>query len=336
MSHSPSPPRALAVVYEENDPYRVVKKSPRTLDSDSSEFDVIHSRTASDSSTNKLYHPTTDYDDPYTHIKKPKGVNRETERANSYLPYSHHRRDPNQPPASTMYIEEYIPHASTSLGVGSMLQDSLAEPMAPLPLKETPRMIEELPKKKKGKELCGLRYRTIALILFLWIVIIIIIWYFVWPRVPNLSISQVNDDTDIKVVTNSTKKSFSTQWNVSITADNSVNWVPTRFNSINLELFDTKTLVKFGYGSSGFMVLKPKKKSTFSVPVAIFYQTDSLNDTTFQDLYNACGVQISSNVPSENRQDMLNVTLLATYHIAGIVWNPTRNIIVRSLTCPTS
>lgn len=235
-----------------------------------------------------------------------------------------------------MYIEEYIPHASTSLGVGSMLQDSLAEPMAPLPLKETPRMIEELPKKKKGKELCGLRYRTIALILFLWIVIIIIIWYFVWPRVPNLSISQVNDDTDIKVVTNSTKKSFSTQWNVSITADNSVNWVPTRFNSINLELFDTKTLVKFGYGSSGFMVLKPKKKSTFSVPVAIFYQTDSLNDTTFQDLYNACGVQISSNVPSENRQDMLNVTLLATYHIAGIVWNPTRNIIVRSLTCPTS
>ncbi|KAI9275340.1 hypothetical protein BY458DRAFT_555017 [Sporodiniella umbellata] len=334
MSHSPPMPRALPIVYEENDPYRAVKKSPKVLDSDSSEFDAVHSRTASDSSTSKLYHPTIDYDDPY-HKRKPK--QREKDRANSYLPYSHHRRDPAQSPPSTMYIEEYIPRASTTLGVGSMLQESYVEPMSPPAPRETPRMIiEELPKKKGRRTCCGLPYRTLALITLLWVAMIVIIWYFVWPRVPNLTIVKVADETDIKVITNSTKKSISTQWNVTVSADNFANWVPTRFHSIRLQLEDTKTGEAFGSGSSGFQIFPPRQKHEFFMNVTIAYQTEDLNDTTFQHLYNACGVQISSNVPTENRQDALNVTLTATYDIVGIVWYPTRNITVRGLICPTS
>ncbi|KAG1141497.1 hypothetical protein G6F37_006465 [Rhizopus arrhizus] len=335
MSHSSSQPKQLPVVYEENDPYRVLKKSPRMQDSDSSEVDIIHSRTASDSSTSKLYQPV-EYDDPY---RKHKAFNTTRERANSYLPYSHHRRDSNQPPASSMYIEEYIP-PSTSLGVGSMLQDNFIDQIhaSSIVKHQDPNKLEELPKKKRRKKgtICGLGYRTVGLILLLLLIVVVIIWYFVWPRVPTLSVSSVNDNADIKVITNSTKKSISTQWNVSLSADNSANWVPTRLNSIDLAIYDAKTLVPFGSGSLGVMMLAPRKKSTISIPMTIYYATDSLNDTTFQDLYNACGVQISSNVPSENRQDVLNVTFHATFHISGIVWNPSRDINVHSLSCPTS
>jgi hypothetical protein len=306
--------------------------------------DVAHSRTASDSSTSKLYNSPIEYNDPYYNKKQP---NREPNRTNSYLPYSHHRRDPSQPPASSMYIEDYTPHTSTTLGVGSMLHDSLAEQIdntrftspATAAAKQTDTIIQELAQNKKKKRktfCCGLGYRSIAFIVILFIVVIAIIWYFVWPRVPNLSVSDVDDNMNIQVVTNSSIKYISTQWNMSLTADNSENWVPTRFDSIDFILSDERTSAVFGNGTLGSTVLSPKKKSLIIVPIDVYYETDSINDATFQDLYNACGVQISSNTPYENSQDLLNITIHVTYHIAGIVWTPTANITVRGLGCPAS
>ncbi|KAG0809642.1 hypothetical protein G6F16_010277 [Rhizopus arrhizus] len=314
------------------------------LEHDLDNSDVAHSRTASDSSTSKLYNSPIEYNDPYYNKKQP---NREPNRTNSYLPYSHHRRDPSQPPASSMYIEDYTPHTSTTLGVGSMLHDSLAEQIdntrftspATAAAKQTDTIIQELAQNKKKKRktfCCGLGYRSIAFIVILFIVVIAIIWYFVWPRVPNLSVSDVDDNMNIQVVTNSSIKYISTQWNMSLTADNSENWVPTRFDSIDFILSDERTSAVFGNGTLGSTVLSPKKKSLIIVPIDVYYETDSINDATFQDLYNACGVQISSNTPYENSQDLLNVTIHVTYHIAGIVWTPTANITVRGLGCPAS
>ncbi|RCH88482.1 hypothetical protein CU097_006105 [Rhizopus azygosporus] len=344
MSHLPVDPfQQRQIVYEEHDPYRVTKKNARTIDSDSSEFDIVHSRTASDSSTSKLYNSAavmTEYDDPY---RKHKPFNREPERANSYLPYSHHRRDPNQPPALPIYIEEYIPHTSTSLGVNSMLHDSLAEQInststvVKQPTYDKESMIEELSKKRKRKRkqrCCGLKSAIATVVLLL--VILAIICYFVWPRVPNLSVADVDDNVDIQVNLNTTKKSISTQWKMNLTADNSANWVPTRITSIDLQIYDESTTANFGNGSSGFMILPPRKRTSIIIPMTIHYEPDSVNDTTFQHLYNACNIQSVPNAPSENRQDVLNVTLHVSYHIAGIVWTPTTNITVHRLICPRS
>ncbi|EIE76016.1 hypothetical protein RO3G_00720 [Rhizopus delemar RA 99-880] len=281
MSLDPFQSRQLPIVYEENDPYRIVKKTPHKLELDNS--DIAHSRTASDSSTS----------------------------------------------------------------VGSMLHDSLAEQIdntrstspATAAAKQTDTIIQELAQNKKKKQktfCCGLGYRSIAFIALLFIVVIAIIWYFVWPRVPNLSVSDVDDNMNIQVVTNSSIKYISTQWNMSLTADNSENWVPTRFDSIDFILSDERTSAVFGNGTLGSTVLSPKKKSLIVVPIDVYYETDSINDATFQDLYNACGVQISSNTPYENSQDLLNITIHVTYHIAGIVWTPTANITVHGLGCPAS
>lgn len=320
--------------------------------SDGSEFDAVHSRTASDSSTSKLYTgaiTNNDYcEDPYAkqHKKWRSSTVINNDRANSYLPYSHHQRDPNQK-AEPIYIEEYIAPTSTTLGVDSMLQDAAID--QPIRKQQTTNSIPdytdkmmmtalpEITKRRRQKRrLCGLRYRTVAFIVFLCIAVIVVIWYFVWPRIPNFSLDDVDNVGNIQVITNTTKKSMSTNWMLNFTADNSDNWVPTRFSSIDLSITDDKTQLSFGNGTRGPLVLPPKKKSMVGIPMTIYYASEAPNDTTFQDLYNACGVQVTSNSPFNNQQDSLNVTLHITYHITGIVWPTTRHIPVRGLMCPTT
>ncbi|KAI8975080.1 hypothetical protein BDF20DRAFT_876818 [Mycotypha africana] len=368
------------------------------MSDNNSEFDAVHSRTASDSSTTKLYTgiALNDYDDPYA-TKSPYNNNRKFRnsfnspspgsvmnnptstnnssmnsslntllsshsqhdqlRANSYLPYSHHARDPNQK-AEPIYIEEYSAPATTSLGVGSLLHDSMLDPYTQphhqlnsshgktidskvsndKDLHDEEALPEHLLKKRRRKQrkCCGLRLLTVGFISVVVTVIIVLVWYFVWPRIPSMTLDDVDNIGSIQVITNSTRKVMSTQWLLNLTADNSVNWVPTRIQALDIFITDDKTNQAFGNGSSGFFILPPKKKSIVTIPMTIFYASDNVNDTTFQDLYNACGVQVTSNTPFENLQDSLNVTLHLTYHISGIAWTYNRDIPYQGLLCPTS
>ncbi|KAI9475918.1 MAG: hypothetical protein EXX96DRAFT_540486 [Benjaminiella poitrasii] len=361
MSHSSSEKyhirqSSLQTVYEDNDPYRVVKKTHRLGDSisDGTISDGIHSRTASDSSTSRLYtnaspfSTSNEYEDPYakSQYKKWRVSTLNNERANSYLPYSHHARDPNQK-TEPIYIEEYTVPASTTLGMGSMLHDGMPpDPFNMRPSQQqneagdyTDKMID-LPdiekRRRKKKRLCGLRYRTIVMILFLFVVVVIVVWYFVWPRVPSLTLNDVDNIGSIQVITNSTKKSMSTSWLMNMTADNTNNWVPTRIKSIDLAITDDSTKQNFGNGSSGFLVLPARKKSFVTIPMSIYYASDAANDTTFQDLYNACGVQVTSNMPFDNKQDVLNVTLHISIQISGLVWATRKQLPYNGLSCPTN
>lgn len=303
----------------------------------------FHSRTASDSSTSKLY-------------------GGEQARANSYLPYSHHTRDPNQPQnLEPLYIDSRGEgRCTSSLGVNSMLQqdnymiDQLNNKKTTSTIindlnKEekqdyttADQMLSAAPlrrrKKKKKGTCCGyIRYRTLAVLIFIFTAIIVVIWYFVWPRVPNLILDDIDNIGTIQVITNTTDKSMSTTWRLNLTADNTNNWVPTRISSIDLFITDDKTQQQFGNGTKGFFILPPRKKSNIEMDMSIYYESSNTNDTTFQDLYNACGVQVTSNIPSlDNQQDVLNVTLHVLFHISGIAWSTTRLMPIQGLVCPTS
>lgn len=314
------------------------------MSDNSSEFDAAHSRTASDSSTSRLYTGVINeyHEDPYANKKKNRVIE---DRANSYLPYSHHERDPHQK-SEPIYIEEYSAPASTTLGMGSMLHDTMADHLnASLPpAKSSPHTHHHLDDKfvhlskerRKPKTLCGLRYRTIAFILFLISAIIAIIWYFVWPRIPNLALDDIDNVGTIQVVTNTTTKSMSTEWALNMTVDNTANWVPTRIQNIDLSIVDDRTNQIFGNGTTGWITLPPRKKSIVPMYLNVYYESKNENDTTFQDLYNACGVQVNSNMPFEALQGVLNVTLSVTFHIAGIVWPTTKLMRMNGLVCPTS
>lgn len=330
---------------------RVVEKNSI---SDSSEF---HSRTASDSSTGKSYTTTAlidnhnNFEDPYakSHYKNKKRLSLSAnERANSYLPYSHHERDVNQN-VEPIYIEDTTTTpATTSLGIGSILNENLLfsndskKPQHSSNIPNHQNLTSDLPimntlrRKKQVKTYFGLRLRTILFIVFIWVVIIVIIWYFVWPRIPTLTLQDINNNGTTQVITNTTKKIMSTDWTINMTADNSNNWVPTRFDSIDLTIIDYNTNVQFGNGSLTHFTLPARKQSNLIIPITIYYATEDRNDTTFQDLYNACGILLSSTNPYDNQQDVLNVTFSVTYHISGIVWSTTKYVPYTGVTCPVN
>lgn len=371
---------SLPTVYENNnDPYRIIKKSPRigSISDNGSEFDAVHSRSASDSSTTRLLHTGVStlpsltsnaefHDDPYASKKKWRSSatsshlqqlqqqqQLQDERANSYLPYSHHKRDPNQK-NEPIYIEEYSAPASTTLGMGSMLQDSMTDQIIrggggngsyqpdriedPNHHNITDKMVnlqsEMKKKKRQRKRCCGFTYRTVAFSVSAFLVILALVIFFVWPRIPDLKLIDVDNISSIAI--NRTTKSYSTLWNLNITADNHANWVPTRISSIDFTFVDNETEEHFGNVTAGAMVLPPRADTAFNVTMPIYYESSKVNDTTFQNLYDACGVQVTSNTPSETQQDKLNVTLYVTYHIAGIAWPTRKQMKLNDLVCPTS
>lgn len=231
--------------------------------------------------------------------------------------------------------------------MGSMLHDNMTDQInkgALLPTDTTNRiqdanlftdkMSSEMKKKKrKNKRCCGLRYRTIALITILFLAIVAVIIYFVWPRVPKMSLMDVDNIGTVQIPKNATKKSYATTWQLNMTVDNSQNWLTTRIKSIDFELTDNDTNNRFGNGTIGHRNFPPRQESNLIVPMTINSGED---ETIFQNLYDACGVQVSSTMPFDVKQDTLNVTLHITYHIAGIVWPSTQSLPVHDLRCPTS
>lgn len=280
------------------------------------------------------------------------------DRANSYLPYSHHDRDPYEK-TTPIYIEECIVPPSNLLGVGSLLQDNRNNSVNLSLTEHTPihnnhshnhsnsnsshryndKMVDMLPeisKRKKQRECCGMNYRLLVLILIIFIAIIVTIWYFVWPRIPTLILDDVDNIGKIIVSTNTTEKSMATDWFVNMTTTNGKNWVPTRIKSIDLVFIDNNTNQRFGHGTLESIVLPANTPSIVTFLVKIKYQTDNFDDKTFQDLYNACGIQVASPVPFENQQDVLNVIIHVTYRISGIAWSSHQTIPAPNLVCPTS
>ncbi|KAG0174370.1 hypothetical protein DFQ28_006648 [Apophysomyces sp. BC1034] len=349
-------------IYQGNDPYRAVRKSHRTDSTDSgrevSELEAAHSRTASDSSTSRLATNAitaqpmqqvlqrdlyTNYDcyddDPYAIPGVDKKKNRtrtDPGRANSYLPYSHHQRDPFQP-ATPIYIEEPLPTPCREEGgVGSMLQDDLVmdmdqpSPCPPVPAathrpSPDPEILSEIKKKRpKKRYCCGLRLRTIILVAVLFAAVTGTVWFFVWPRVPHTVLDSI--DMIKPLDPSNTTLSISTTWKVSMKIDNEMNWIPTPITNIAITVLNSHTGVTLGRADSGPMELAPRHKwQAFSVPMNISYSTNKATDPTFKNLYDACGVQIRNLVPS-TKQEALQITFQLTYKIAGIAWATTRDI----------
>ncbi|KAL0074471.1 hypothetical protein J3Q64DRAFT_1770304 [Phycomyces blakesleeanus] len=284
-----------------------------------------------------------------------------TQRANSYLPYSRHNRDPCQQPAP-IYIEDNppcFPIPDKEGGVVSMLQDDLCildiraqqaalnqqqqqdkenekdgqDPLQKLNhLHPTSSTLENLLLSRKRRKFWKKRRTLAGLVVFL--IAVGVTWYFVWPRFPTVALigADVTNKTDW--TTNSTL-SMKTSWRLNMTADNSANWIHTRFTNIAVTLTDVNTLEQFGQGGSGPLILSGRKKQPISIPLNIFYSTNMAGNRTFQDLYNACGVQVRNPVPAE-QQETLQVVFHITYSIVGIAWTKTDTIQpVNGFSCPT-
>ncbi|CAO3661675.1 unnamed protein product [Rhizopus microsporus] len=324
------------------DPYRTTRKQN---DSSKYEQDEFNSKSPSESSMTRLsaapkpvYQEDYDYyqqQDPYApnrQKKKKKKTNMEhyydsEKRANSYLPYSHHKRDPYDP-VEPIYLDEELP-SFNSPGhrgpVGSILQDNIAMEMVEqddlhnsTPHKNINSTIQPLTptKKKRWWTRLGISGRKLVFIVFAFVVVIVVVWYFVWPRTPTLQYQSAAYDGPKQ---NTTDNTIVANWKVNFTVLNNDNWIPTNIENFAVTVIDASTGVQFGHGNSGHLMLRPRSiDQVITIPIQINYTSSGPNDNTFQDLYSACVVKVSD--PNSTNQS-LNIKFRIVYYIAGIVWH---------------
>ncbi|CAO3599262.1 unnamed protein product [Absidia cylindrospora] len=270
-------------------------------------------------------------------------VDYQAQKANSYLPYSHHPPGKNgqvyQPPATSMLLEsEHMPSFTSPHGreggVGSLLQDNIVMDMVDTPIRthhKESSALDPLPPldKKKRRRCCGLGRKRLAAIVVAFVIVIVLIWYFVWPRTFEMSFADANmysPNPYTWLPKDGPFTQFQGAWDVTMDADNDANWVPTHVNRLDLSIYDSATGVKFASGSNdGPFVLAPKvQQQKIHFIININYQVSSPNDPTMQHITTSCLVQQTSQQaqnPTQNDAN-LHLTFEVTYHIAGLAWTP--------------
>lgn len=236
-----------------------------------------------------------------------------------------------------IYVEEENLPSFTSPG-GSLLRDNIPMdsvdqenniPRSVGPRNKSAPNLDPFPeiRKRKKKRLCGLRHRTLVFIVFVFLAIVAVVWYFVWPRTPTMYYLQSNNQTDgdwqeLKV------KSV---WNISLRVDNSDNWVPTHIKDFYFSMVDANTNKEVGTGSTGSLVLPPRQsRIIINVPINIDYSASTQSDATLNDL-TACYMK-EDNGPITGTT--INVLFNVKYYIAGIAWTTTSVVRPNGFQCP--
>ncbi|CDH51561.1 hypothetical protein RO3G_05470 [Lichtheimia corymbifera JMRC:FSU:9682] len=335
--------------YEENDPYRAVRRE-----------DPAHSRSASDSSTRRLTTtPVPDLynndDDPYARNggddsnKRTSRAWATNDRANSYLPYSHHQRDPAAVPAP-IYIDDVgsmdeqdrtislqmDPAQSLSSSRGGATRMNTSQRMQAITEEADAEQAFKRKKRKQRWCCCCCRgksrrwWRNVCIGSILTAVLVAVIWYFVWPRVPQLSLMEVDNIDEFNTwqnPENSTVVSFNATWIVNMTADNTENWIPTHIRNMAVRVLNRDTSKIIGHGDSGTFVLAPRIKQLVTLHLPMYYYAPSEDDPTFSDLVSACLVNAKGVSLDGSKKDTgLSIDFLVTTSIAGIAWSTTQNI----------
>ncbi|KAG2198232.1 hypothetical protein INT46_005223 [Mucor plumbeus] len=235
-------------------------------------------------------------------------------RQNSYLPYSNHAPDFVQSRAE-LYVEEddTVTIASSSHPVdminGEHVNNTLHlhhSQSTSVHISLTDTFIY-----KKKKDTHRIWIFVFGLLGILGVLGIII--YLCWPRLPQLAFKsekaeRIGEPADWGP---NQQPWLRAAWKLNLTLDNQANFVPTRVKNIELILMDRDTNQPFAWSRTGPINLAPHKESLATLIFRVDYESQSVNDTTFKNLYNACGPQMPTEPPALN----------AIIHITGIAWS---------------
>ncbi|CAO3585376.1 unnamed protein product [Absidia cylindrospora] len=382
---NPSSPPNLYQHYQNDtvDPYRRHKSQPS--DSNSLEQEILHSRTASDSSTSRLAANAVSYshglstreydDDPYAMSRAPHHTtdtsnsnsnnsinnsinnisnnnigskrfipmaNDSYQRANSYLPYSHHQRDPAQHIAP-IYVED--DQQQPCQGVGSMLQDTFSMDStqneiqrpntSPNAEKHDIGVLEQHEPKEK-RRCCGLKSRIWTCLITGFLVLFTLLMYFLIPRMPTVKFSSADPKQQHW---SEDAQSLTAQWIVDFSLDNSDNWIPTWMQKMVVALDDKDTKTQIGWGVLESQWIPPRNGSYIvRIPINISYSSTTLPDETISDLISTCGPrrQGQSLDPIAYQPELFNATFRVDIYLQGLP-DSSHTVIIPDdgIQCPT-
>ena len=246
------------------------------------------------------------------------------QRANSYLPYSNHSPDFSHA-KNELYLNEEQdasssprhPHFQNRLdllhhdgfsrnaGYGSgidlsrsmlsattmsfLFKSAVLSPVR----KEQTSLSLEIQRRKKNQS--KRRYQQCCCRVLLPIITLIVLAagltaFFCWPRTPRLlmddSAQSLYAPTDWG---QDNLISLRATWLLNVTFDNTQNWLPTHIYWMELYLVDALHQEKqFGMATES-LIIPPRTSTLQQMVFNVSYDAVSLNDPTFQNLYNACG-----------------------------------------------
>ncbi|ORY99027.1 hypothetical protein BCR43DRAFT_523048 [Syncephalastrum racemosum] len=281
-----------------------------------------------------------------THEKIEPRVMRPT-RTHSYLPYTNHKPELDHP-NNTFYFDPPEITLSDPHGAKSMLSVTNASMTRALLLDSAERRSPILPtttldaiqnkknrKRRNNKTVCWCcltRVRTVVTISTISLVALVLVWFFCWPRSPDLKITGSSAQT-INLPADwgpDQQPWLRATWLLNVTLNNAPNWIPTRLKA-DLTLIIRPTDVPFGYATfAPTEALAPHTNTSLQLPFAIQYNATSKSDPTFQLLYDACGPK------KMGGSSLMDMALRADFHLWGIAWTQSTIAVPKEFTCPTT
>ncbi|KAI9315935.1 hypothetical protein BX666DRAFT_272178 [Dichotomocladium elegans] len=310
---------------------------------------AVPSRTESESSISRLattrYNIYDAYGDPYAKQKNRRVASDGLHRTIAYLPYSHHRIDPNSQKDPAYLEDSRMPSFMTAPAsdkelAGSFLHDNIGaemmeqaskSPIKPCSNERKPTEEASLPKinrRKRRKWCCGLGTRSVLLLAFICCAVIVVVWYFVWPR----WVVSIEFDNVYAVTQDYSDATVSALWQLNFTIDNSANWVPTRVKEFSVTVMDGSTGIVIGTGSSSPYNLPGRTSDLIiSLPVNLFYTSNNPNDTVLMTLMTCVAIPSSSGMDDPSGIDL---KFGVTETISGIAWKHTTIVHPLAVRCP--
>lgn len=214
------------------------------------------------------------------------------------------------------------PQQRNEEGMGFLPHDNIVMDMddsIPLHTKEATKSSDTPLDVRKRRRCCyRIGCKNLVALAFAFIALVVLVWYFVWPRAFETDLSTVGlygNSTNQFTTTDNQITRFQTQWNVSMVADNKDNWVPTQVASLELAIYDHDTGIKIANASTGSFVLNAKALKPITFVASIDYLR-ATNAPTMDDLIKACAPQTD-----QKTQASLNLLFQVTYHISGFIWS---------------
>ncbi|ORX58208.1 hypothetical protein DM01DRAFT_1405835 [Hesseltinella vesiculosa] len=268
-------------------------------------------------------------------------------RTHSYLPYSNHQPTQRlyQTPSSSLALDDSgrLHSFSTPDGkpVGSLLQDNFTMDMVDTPIRQQRK--EELPAidlavpKSRHHRCLGLgRKGKLLVFAFFVIVVLILLLYFVCPRALNVSVvqgtlfSSNTGSNNTLTSPNNASTGYSNNWNISVSIDNTANWVPIHINQLDLFVYDASTGIGIGNGSTSALQLNPKSQSLIFINTTIDYHSSNPSDPTLVDIGEACtSAQITTGTPHA-----FDLLFVFTYRLRTLAWSLSTSVRPSDFICP--
>ncbi|KAF8334684.1 uncharacterized protein EI90DRAFT_3049835 [Cantharellus anzutake] len=158
------------------------------------------------------------------------------------------------------------------------------------------------------------------------------------PRVPSFGsnpnsplTTQQGSNVPVPSFTNGPVANFTFPAALDLEMDTGGNIIPIHINNIHAEIYLIDTNKLIATGDTGGFTRSPGKTKQLNIDVRFNYAADNTSDQTWALVHNAC--KSSTFYPSGNRPG-LNLFILLTLHIRGLINPPRTSTSISNVNCP--